>query len=348
MDRQFPPEIIQLIVNASQLSYEPAPSSYQFQRRFSTLQNYSLLNSTWRAVSEPLLYTWVIVRGPKAAERILDGIEGRKATMKAVRDLHVDLGNLDPSVVAKILDSTPHVVNIILREGTVSLDLLAQLHRLRRLELQNVQVVRSTPTSLSLPSLRQLSLRLAPIDPVTRQLLKPAVLPQLRYLQLPIGRIPPTVDRLLRQIEVVDLPVEAYDRLSVVNKLQLVRMPYFPSERQEMFASLSTLPPYLSIDYSSAGNSEIEHEEVIDTLDELLAEAKSPESELHVIFLRHFSKGEQVQYLIKQLRRAGVLVVREERELNFDGAIRAMEDFLAKEKRAEEEKQAVEQKRVAK
>ena len=90
MDRQFPPEIVQLIGVASLEPYD----SFSFQhgirpRRYATLKSYSFLNSTWRGISEQLLYRWVVLESDELALKFLETAEER-GEIEGVRDLSVD------------------------------------------------------------------------------------------------------------------------------------------------------------------------------------------------------------------------------------------------------------------
>ena len=70
---QFPPEIIQVIVKASLAPYDSVITlSHNPASRYTILKKYSLLNSTWRGVSEPLLYEWVVVKSLSSAFRFLE------------------------------------------------------------------------------------------------------------------------------------------------------------------------------------------------------------------------------------------------------------------------------------
>ena len=61
MDRQFPPEIVQVIVEASLDPYDVFQLGESLKARYFTLRSYSRLNSAWRGTSEPLLYRWVVL-----------------------------------------------------------------------------------------------------------------------------------------------------------------------------------------------------------------------------------------------------------------------------------------------
>ena len=77
MDRQFPPEIVQLIVEASLDPYILFQYANVFKARYSILKSYSVLNSTWRAFSEPLLYRWVDLSSEELALKFLEIAEER-------------------------------------------------------------------------------------------------------------------------------------------------------------------------------------------------------------------------------------------------------------------------------
>ena len=62
MDRQFPPEIIQLIVEASLDPYDVFNLDwFKAKRRYKILTKYSLLNWTWQVASAPSLHELVVI-----------------------------------------------------------------------------------------------------------------------------------------------------------------------------------------------------------------------------------------------------------------------------------------------
>ena len=61
---------------------------------------------------------------------------------------------------------------------------------------------------------------------------------------------------------------------------------------------------------------------------------ESTKKGLRVILLPDYGIDARVKSLIKQLEGRAIRVVREEQNLDFNGAIRAMERILAEEKRA--------------
>ena len=62
MDRQFPPEIIQLIVEASLDPYDVFNLDWsEAKHRYKILTKYSLLNWTWQGASAPSLHELVAI-----------------------------------------------------------------------------------------------------------------------------------------------------------------------------------------------------------------------------------------------------------------------------------------------
>ena len=88
MDRQFPPEIVQLVAEASLDPYDPLFfTSVESRQRYSVLKNYCVLNSTWRAVSEPLLFKCVVIQSQESFSSFLGITERSEGTLDGVRDL---------------------------------------------------------------------------------------------------------------------------------------------------------------------------------------------------------------------------------------------------------------------
>ena len=183
MDRQFPPEIIQLIVKASLARYDPVPYTFfTSNQRYTILKNYSLLNSTWRAFSEPLLYKLVVIESEETALLLLKVADTRGGSLDYVRDFRICGIELDDDA-RRIFSVVPAVVDLFLYDCAINLDDLAHLKQIRRLNMVNVADIGSSSTLL-LPSLRHLSLCECYPSPTAPFIFTRSSLPQLRHLEI--------------------------------------------------------------------------------------------------------------------------------------------------------------------
>ena len=131
MDRQFPPEIIQLIVEASLDPYDLFDFDWsKVASRYATLENYSLLNWTWQGASAPSLHEVVIIDTERQASSFLDLLDAKGGIVGGVRDLRIRLDVADPSDIARILRCATGALNLSLLCGVVSVDDLAHLQQL--------------------------------------------------------------------------------------------------------------------------------------------------------------------------------------------------------------------------
>ena len=90
MNRQFPPEIIQLIVEASLDPYDLlAHYTHQAKLRYAILKLLSLLNSTWCGASQAQLVKWVAIGTNDSAIRFLELVQHRGGTLDGVKDMFV-------------------------------------------------------------------------------------------------------------------------------------------------------------------------------------------------------------------------------------------------------------------
>ena len=336
MDRQFPPEIILLIVEAS---LPPADHYYVHAAgRYPILKKYSLLNSTWRGASEPLLYRRINLASQSAAFRLLDTIRTRGGTLGGVRDLGFT-ADVNGRTVASILRATPFVVHLAL--GNVLLDVndFAPLQHLRQLDMCVGDVEGfSHSSTLSLPSLRGMFLLGATIRPSAAHFLTPACLPNLRQLELNQANLPASIASLAPQLESISVePVEDYYRL-VGGAPQLLRISSGEmGSGLAILGHLSRFPPFLFLDVKD------DPYEVVGVDHALFAALKQmgEKEGLRVIMLQapKLAYDEAVQKLIKMLEDRGIRVEREGTRA-FSMAVERMEKILAEEKREEVEREA--------
>ena len=334
MDRQFPPEIIQLIVEGSLDPYDLFHLDWtELESRYKILKKYSLLNWTWQGASAPSLHKLVVIETEEQVASFLDQLDAKGGIIGGIRDLRISLDGADRSDMARILRSARGAVNVSLNYAMVSIDDLAHFQQIRRLQLYQVKVVGSpASSSLSLPSLRRLTSCQSSILPSAAYFLTPSFLPQLRHLEL--YDVQDSVDPLIRQLEAVSNKSSNNPSFSGAKSLQLLQFPESNDDQFTVLSELPVLPSFVSINYVLEHWREVPAQEIIDALEQLLESTKDG---LRVVMLRDIGIDESVEALIQQLKRRGIRVVREEQILDFDRAIRAMERVLAEEKRAEED-----------
>ena len=333
MDRQFPPEIIQLIVEASLDPYDLFNLDWsELDSRYKILKKYALLNWTWRGASAPSLHELVVIDTEEQAASFLDLLDAEGGIIDGIRDFRFTLDAADRSDIARILRSAGMAVNVSLDHGMVSVDDLAHLQQLRLLEIYKVELVGSPASSnLSLPSLRSLHIFAVSISPSATHFLTPSSLPQLRHLQL--WSSPVTVDSLIPQLHAISFQPIAHHSLSGARSVQLLHFHYPSDKTDTVLSQLPSLPPFISIDFGAKYSLEDFAEEVIDALEQLLA---SPKKGVRVLLLPDHGIDETRKAAIKQVEGRAIRGVWERRSLDFDGAILAMERVLAEEKRAVE------------
>ena len=144
MDRQFPPEIIQLIVKASLGPHDTSSdSSDETPTRYSTLKSYSTLNSIWNGISRRFLYKYVTVSGEEDARTFFEACGSNEGTKNLVRSLTVldnPYSGERPETLRRLLQCAPRVRALVLRNSAVNIRDLAQLQNLRRLYLTAVKL----------------------------------------------------------------------------------------------------------------------------------------------------------------------------------------------------------------
>ena len=194
MDRQFPPEIIQLIVKAS-IGPATTPSrSAQTSTRYSTLLSYSTLNSTWNEISRRFLYKYVTIDDRSDAKLLIEACGTNEETKYLVRTLTVS-GELSKGgnywhadrIVQRALECVPRVRTLVVRHNKVRFSDLAPLQNLRRLYLTAVAFEPPSSESpisstASLPSLTHLDCFNCDLRAVSDSFFHPQFLPQIRSI----------------------------------------------------------------------------------------------------------------------------------------------------------------------
>ena len=339
MNRQFPPEIIQLIVEASLNRYDLFRSYHNYSKpRYATLKSYSLLNSTWCRASQAELVKWVEIRTEDMAEKFLEVAEQRGGTLRGVKDMFVDSAYFTESTIAKLLRCAPQVANLYIIRGSVDIHDLARLQQLRRLEMIGCFIVGSPSSSLlRLPHLQRLSLYNCRLNRSATHFLTPTFLPRLRHLHVPSCAL---ADSLVQQLEIITCNegYEDYTVLARAESLLLLPLPLDTDERLDMLSKLPSLPPFLHIDPMQYGDG------VGSDWDQLLAVAleallATTKTGLRVILLNDYGIGDRIDVLVQRFQERGVRVQLVDKYLEFKGAILEMEKLRAKKKRAAELKE---------
>ena len=336
MNRQFPPEIIQLIVNASLKPYDVFESpATDAKMRYSLRKSYALLNSTWRGATQAELVKWVEIRTEDWAKKFLEFAEQRGGSVDGVKDMFVYSAHFtDARTLAKLLRCVPQLINFYVYGGSVDIYDLAQLQKLRRLELDNCSIV-GTPSSSQrrLSQLQRLSIRDCPFEDSALQFLTPTFLPQLRRVDTPGLSI---MAPLIPQLEIINARSGYGDfhLLARAKSLLLLPLPHSADKRLDMLANLPSLPPFL-YPVIPPYNAVDASEELADALEDLLGTKKSG---LRVILLKEYGIDDSIRSLIQRFEERGVRV--QLVDLDFEGAIIEMEEIRANEKRAAEAAEA--------
>ena len=195
MNRQFPPEIIQLIVKASIGPVTP-PDGYwkATPTRYSTLRSYSILNSTWNEISRRFLYKYVTIKKEADMEALVEACGANEGTKYLVRTLTISdrltARSRDTRVgelVGKLLECAPRVRTLVVRHNDVRFGDLVQLQNLRRLYLTTVIFERPPfqhpfSATASLPSLTHLDCFNCNFGPISDSFFHPRFLPRLRSI----------------------------------------------------------------------------------------------------------------------------------------------------------------------
>ena len=330
MNRQFPPEIIQLIVEAALDPYDIFSADNMVSRcRYTTLKSFALLNSTWRAASDPELFRWVTIKSKEAAANLVELVQQRGRMVEGAQDLSISgfYDAEDLSTVSELLRSTPNVTNVYLFGSTINIGDLARLQQLRRLLLVTITVEASLPPStLFIPNLRQLEMLDTIVPPSAIDFLSPSFLPELRYLDVESdSSIPTSLAGLIPQLGAVryddaDLPLT----ITLAKSLLLLSLPGY-----DLLSQLPSLPPFIHIDFYGYYDP-VQYS--ADALDEILGSA---ETGPRVIFIYNFNSNVALDSAIKRCEVRGIRVERGE-DMIFERAIERMEEILKEEKQAAE------------
>lgn len=330
-DRQFPPEVVQLIVDASLASYDPfsPPRRTDSAPRYKILKSYCRLNSIWRGVSEPLLFKWIVIASEWHFQKYLQLVEKRGGAMDEVEDLFLSLaGHADSSIVARVIRSSRKVVNLSLQYVKVDLADLATLPELSRLKFFCVKFAESpSSTPIVLPHLRYLTI--ASVGPSLSQFVTPSCLPQLLYFDFS-NPLDANFDALLPQLHATTLSSIAGPSFSLATSLRLLLLPQNGfAHSLDHHSRLTVLPPFLSIDYESQG-AEASQREIKSVLQNLINRKRVG---LRIVLLRDWEIDVDIKELVGRLERTGIRVEMRKAELSFSRAVERMEEILSEEAR---------------
>ena len=327
MDRQFPPEIVQLIVKAS-LDSLRVPNSLQLvdEDRYPILKRYSILNSTWREACKPSLYKIVAISSKAAASNFIRVAGEQGGKIVGVESMSISTDRWTEGLLAALLKCTPAVRELVLWSTLVPAEDLAHMLQLTDLTLLSSDVISSSSSLTQLPIRRLCTVS---GSPTPGHFLTPNVLPNLREL---IQMSSHNCTALVPQLYAMEL--SQYDiqpSLLLAKSLRLLSLDY---EQQRDLPSLTNLPPFLLL-------SQIENARaLVRILKKLVA---NPKTGLKMIFVSQHDEEEDSRYdskigrLITQLGSMGVVV---EREIDgFDEAIRRMDSILLAEREAAEKRE---------
>ena len=338
MDRQFPPEVVLLIVEASLDPYDSFDMLDDHIPRYSTLCNYSRLNSVWRNISKPLLYESVVLMTDRAEEdllSVLGGDGGKELEMIKALSIRMDQG--DTVVTEALLDHLQDRVETLSLDG-VEFALARGGQNLRRLLLHEIDV-RDDPESrwtpnVAFPQLHYLQIERSPTDIA----LPPHHFPLLRSLYSDDTIDPPEQGLCGRLTTLHVHEPRGFESLlpRASNLLLLsISLDYY---EEEIFPFLHHIPRFLRIESQMA-----EH-----AIEAFKYQLESKRDGLEIIFWDDeddpYDRSKSSQWnqmgsadLIGDLAKKGVEVIRG--KIGFRNAVERMEAILAKEKRAEEDKE---------
>ena len=345
MDRQFPPEVVLLIVEASLDPYDSFDMLDDHIPRYSTLCNYSRLNSVWRNISKPLLYESVVLMTDRAERELLFLLE-KKGSTEAGMIKSLSIRGFGGSVTDAVVDILrDQVESLLLDEAEFALVRGGQ--DLRRLLLHEI-TVRDHPESrwtpnVAYPQLHYLQIATpAYYDAIP---LPAHHFPQLRsfyscyFSQQPFVPTPSILSRLTALH--VDDPYEHETLIPDVDQLKLLSISGDYDDDTEIFPLFDKPTRFIHL----------YRHELRAGMDALEYQVNNEQAGLETIFWDYSLPDDrdvedeweeyQCQDLIHRstdvLVKRGVKIVRG--SIEFRKAVERMEVILAKEKRAVEDKE---------
>ena len=335
MDRQFPPEIIELIVKASLDPVDHESPRRGAFGRYSIFKNYSLLNSTWREVCKPSLYKVVMIRSERAASEFLRVAARQGGAIGGVETMNIGCYCWSNTRPTALLGCVPQLRSLTLYFAAFHAEDLTNSHRLQNLTLNICTVLPPSPST-------HLHIRHLHIDSSTsstsftalRALLTPAVLPNLREVDLNDAHLY-NLTALIPQLSALQLdsgpivrylPLATALRLLSLDTLQCILV--LPS-----LTPLTPLPPFLLLRYCH------DCRRLTEVLQHFVAKSTRGLTRIFADcnYDEEPSSDGKLNRLIVALGSKGIVV--EIGRFTFPEAIRRMDAILAAEKEAAEKRE---------
>ena len=340
MNRQFPPEIIQLIVEASfpsEVITSTANGIYTVQifARYSILNRYSVLNSTWNGVCEAALYSNVVLKSDLLVSTFVQSA-GRNggAVGKMVSTMTIACDGWRNRRAVAVLKCVPQLRRLTIGYASFHAQDLADMHRLDELTLILCTFAIPPPsTQLSIHSLFLYSY--GPSKAISA-LLSTTILPKLKQLDVEVwAPAPIDFSWILPQLSALQIRV-GYSRADIrhLSDDQSLRLLSYESTQLGIHPpSLTTLPPFMMVYIRN-------HHELMQSLSHFFTKSAG----LKTLFARckHVEvvgsdKETETELLVTKLRSKGIVVEIRTGTFSFSDAIRRMDAILLAEKAAAEE-----------
>ena len=334
MDRQFPPEIVELIVEASLNPVDRHSQPTDVYDRYSILKRYSLLNSTWREVCKPSLYKVVVIESERAASGFRRVAAGEGGVIRGVEMMDIWCSRWREKRPTTLLACVPQLRSLTLHFASFHAEDLVNSHRLDKLTLDSCTVAPPSPsTHLHIRHLH-IDSTLSTSFTALRALLTPAVLPNLRELDF---RSSYSVDltAILPRLSALQLdrgPIVRY--LTLATSLRLLSLDAVECSQVLPFLTpLTPLPPFLLLRYFW------EPLVLVQVREHLVA---NPTRGLTRIFadcrnVENPTTATELDQLVVELGSKGIVV--ERGECSFSEAIRRMDAIVLAEKEAAEKRE---------
>ena len=329
MDRQCPPEIIELIVKAS---LDPVDRDFfptGVFGRYSILKCYSLLNSTWREVCKPSLYKVVFFMSERAASEFVRVAAGQGGAIGGVETMNIDCYRWSDRRPIALLQCVTKLQSLILHDALFHAEDLTNLHRLTNLTLFGCTVTPASP-STRLP-IRHLRTTFSSRSTSLQSLLTPDVLPNLRELDFE-NAYWVDLTAILPQLSALQLYGDP-----VVRSFPLALSPRLLSLYTTDFNGLlpSSLPHFLLL------RSTYQERQLV-LVQALQYHVANPKTGVKTIFVDCGLKEDplhvaKINRLIVELGSKGIVV--ERGHFTFSEAIRRMDAILLTEKEAAERRE---------
>ena len=332
MDRQFPPEIVELIVKASLDPVDRDVVSRNVYGRYSILKRYSLLNSTWREICKPSLYKVVVLHSERAASEFVRVAAGQGGVIRGVEMLDIRcIGWIDKRPTT-LLQCVPQLRSLILLGALFDAEDLTDSDRLDNLTLASCTVAPPSPATRL--AIRHLFVTSSAPDQAVEALLTPARLPRLQNLDLSPSR---TVDINAIVPQLTAMKLSNYTIARYIPNATSLRLLSVDSSEVinilSVLAPLACLPPFLltSAIYDS-----------LRLVQALKYQVANPKTGAKTIFADCRLRGDplhvaEVNRLIVELGSKGIVV--ERGIFSFSEAIRRMDAILLAEKEAVERRE---------